>query len=113
MSNQELCLTYLQHYAHKNLDAVAAMFADGITLRDWNICVHGKAAAISETRNNFAAAKSIEIQALHVHESADTVAAELRILVDGHTELHVVDVITFDAEGKIVSIRAYLGRGEH
>ena len=39
-------------------------------------------------------------------------AGELRIVVDGKIELHVVDVISFDSNGKIKSIRAYLGRSD-
>lgn len=39
-------------------------------------------------------------------------AGELRIVVDGTIEMYVVDVISFDSNGKIKSIRAYLGRGD-
>jgi len=105
-------LTYLRHYADKNLTAIAAMFADDITLRDWNLAVTGKAAALSETAKNFAAAQTIEIEPLHLYANADAVAGELRIVIDGATELFVVDVLTFAADGRIQSIRAYLGRGD-
>lgn len=111
MSNQDLFLTYLRHYSQKNLVEVAAMFTDDIALRDWKIAVRGKSAAINETRKNFESADTIEIQPLDIFENQDTVAAELKILVNGTIELHVVDVITFDPNGKIQSIRAYLGRG--
>lgn len=88
------------------------MFADDVTLRDWNISVSGKAAAVAETSRNFESCQSIEIQALGIFEGSDTAAGELRIVVDGKIELHVVDVISFDPDGKIKSIRAYLGRGD-
>jgi len=112
MSNQDLFLTYLRHYSQKNLVQVAAMFADDIALRDWKIAVRGKSAAIHETRKNFESADTIEIQPLGIFENQDTVAAELKILVNGMIELHVVDVITFNPNRKIQSIRAYLGRGD-
>lgn len=112
MSFKEQFLVYLRHYANKNLEQVAAMFAEHVTLRDWNISVSGKAAAVSETAKNFDAADTIEIEPLFTYESDDTVAGELRILVDGKIELHVVDVITFDSNGRIRSIRAYLGKGD-
>lgn len=111
MSNRQRFLDYLRHYSAKHLDGVSAMFADNITLRDWNISVIGKAAAAEETDRNFLAAESIDIQVLGVYESVDTVAGELRILVDGIIELYVVDVITFDSNGRISAIRAYLGKG--
>ena len=112
MSFSAQFLLYLQHYADKNIDAVAELFADDITLRDWKIAVSGKAAAVHETAQNFASAATIAIEPLFLYESTAGVAGELRILVNGETELYVVDVITFDAHGRIKSIRAYLGRGD-
>lgn len=112
MSNQDLFLTYLRHYSQKNLVEVAALFADDIALRDWKIAVRGKSAAIAETRKNFESADTIEIHPLGIFENQDTVAAELKILVNGTIELHVMDVITFNPNGKIQSIRAYLGRSD-
>jgi ketosteroid isomerase-like protein len=112
MSNKEHFLAYLRHYSQRDLAQVSGMFADDVTLRDWNISVVGKAAAVAETQRNFESARSIEIQASGVYEAGDTVAGELRIVVDGNTELYVVDVISFDPDGKIKSIRAYLGRGD-
>lgn len=112
MLHRQQFLTYLRHYADKNLDAIAAMFADDITLRDWNLAVTGKAAALSETAKNFGAAQTIEIEVLHLYANDDGVAGELRIVIDGATELFVVDVLTFAADGRIQAIRAYLGRGD-
>ena len=40
------------------------------------------------------------------------VAGELRILINGRDELHVVDVLRFDADGRIDQIHAYVGRGD-
>lgn len=88
------------------------MFADDIILRDWKIYVKGKPNAVSETRKNFESADTIEIEVLATYENEHTVAAELKIIVDSQEELYVVDVITLNSEGKIQSIRAYLGRGD-
>ena len=112
ITHTERFLTYLHHYETKNIAKITAMFSDEITLRDWKICVKGKAAALAETSLNFDAAKSIHIQVLHLYPSADSVAGELKIVVDGSMELFVVDVLDFDAEGRIKSIRAFLGRGD-
>ena len=112
MTNKDRCLDYLQKYAEKDISAMTKMFADDITLRDWKIRVKGKENALSETRKNFDAASALEIQVLATYESPKTVAAELKIMVNGTEELFVVDVITFNASGEIESIRAYLGRGD-
>jgi ketosteroid isomerase-like protein len=105
-------LAYLAAYARKDLDTIDAMLADDVTLRDWHLHVNGKAAALAETARNFAAARTIAIEPLALHEGADSVAGELRIVIDDATELFVVDVLAFDAHDRIRAIRAYLGRGE-
>ena len=112
MTNEDRFLAYLRHYAARDLAAIAEMLADDVTLRDWKIFVQGKPAALAETRANFEAADSIDIQPLQLYPGVQRVAGELRILVNGQIELHVVDVIDFDAEGRIKAIRAYLGRGD-
>jgi hypothetical protein len=112
MTNTERFLSYLRHYETKNLKKISEMLADDITLRDWKIFVRGKAAVLEETRSNFDAAKSIQIQPLHLYQATSSIAGELKIVVDGSTELFVVDVLDFDSEGQIKSIRAFLGRGD-
>lgn len=87
------------------------MLAETVTLRDWKISVRGKEAAVRETKLNFSNAATIEIDVLSVQEGGPTVSAELRILVDGVTELFVVDVLAFDSQGQIEAIRSYIGRG--
>jgi ketosteroid isomerase-like protein len=111
-SKRERCLEYLKKYAEKDLGSIEKMFADDIVLRDWKIRVEGKVKAVDETRKNFANARTIEIEVLSAYENENTVAAELKITVNTTEELYVVDVITLNTEGKIASIRAYLGRGD-
>jgi steroid delta-isomerase len=105
-------IDYLAAYEAKQLDAIAPMFDDDIVLRDWNLCVRGKEAALRETRKNFEAAQSLRIEILRLHESGATVAGELRITVDDATVIHVIDVVDFTASGRIAAIRAYIGRGD-
>lgn len=112
MSLKEKFIAYLDAYARKDLDAISAMFSDNILLRDWKISVRGKEAAVAETKANFLSADSIDINILHIYESPNAVAGELVITVDRTEILHVVDVVTFDEDRKINSIRAYLGRGD-
>ena len=64
MQLESLFSTYLDAYASKNEQAIAHMFAENITLRDWQIAVSGKVAALKETRQNFQAAESIAIKIL-------------------------------------------------
>lgn len=108
----ELFQNYLYHYAQKDLEAIAAMLAEEVHLRDWNISVRGKTEALRETARNFAEADSLEIRVLNTYVNTDSVAGEVHIIVNGAIELYVVDVVVFDAQGKIKAIRSYKGRGD-
>jgi steroid delta-isomerase len=112
MTNTERFLSYLHHYETRNIAEISAMFSDEITLRDWKISVKGKVAALAETKLNFDSAKSIDIHLLRLYQATDSIVGELRVVVDGSIELFVIDVLDFDAEGRIKSIRAFLGRGD-
>ena len=112
MTHQDRFLAYLQAYESRDIVRVADMLADDVSLRDWKISVRGKAAAVAETQANFDASRSIEIHPLRLHVGEASVSGELRILVDDSIELFVVDVLDFDAQGKIRAIRAFLGRGD-
>ena len=113
MSRLDLVHAYLAAYASRNLAAVEAMFADGITLRDWKIHVVGKVAALAETRKNFEAVQSLQIDVLAAYEREGGAASELKIVVDDRDTIFVVDVFDFDANGRIAAIRAYIGRGDN
>ena len=108
----DLVHAYLAAYAARELAAVERTFADGITLRDWKIRVVGKAAALAETRKNFEAVQTLQIDVLAAYEREGGVAAELAITIDGRDVLHVVDVFDIDAQGRIEAIRAFIGRGD-
>ena len=112
MSYQDQFVAYLTHYANKDIAKISAMLAEDVTLRDWNISVSGKASVIAETEKNFQAADTVEIEILHLYAAEQGVAGVLRIIVDGTTILYVVDVVSFNADGKIKAIRAFIGRGD-
>lgn len=112
MSVRERFVTYLEAYSEKNLEKISEMFATDITLRDWKISVSGKSAAIAETDKNFRSSGSIQISILATYESDNVVAGELRIVVDSTEVLNVVDVISFNKNGQISEIRAYLGSAD-
>jgi hypothetical protein len=103
---------FLDCYAAQDLAGISRLLAPAVTLRDWNLSVHGQAAVEAETQRNFDNATTIRIEVLRLHESERSVSGELRIVVDGNIELFVVDVLDFDAEGRITAIRSYKGRGD-
>lgn len=107
-----LARRFLAAYSAKDLSTLAALLAPQASSRDWNRQVDGQAAVLAEMQQNFDAARRIDIDVLHLHATASSVAAELRIVVDGVVELDVVDVFEFDAHGRIRALRAYKGLGD-
>ena len=101
---------YLEKYAEKDIHRIAKLFADDILLRDWKIKVKGKDEAINETQKNFLSVDTLQIDILGYYENQDTIALELKITIDHKEELYVMDVIKINSEGKIISIKAFLGR---
>lgn len=112
MDHRARCLHFLDRYAAKDLAALLPMLAPEVHVRDWHLSLHGITEAEAFLRRNFEQARSLAIEVLHLHASGDTVVAEVRVVVDGDTELHLVDVMQFDAQGRVLSLRSYLGRGD-
>ena len=85
------------------------MFAENISLRDWDITAVGKEQVVTANRTIFTAVETIEVTPIHLYQEGQTVIAELEILIDDTERLLVIDVLQFDRHGKIESIRAYKG----
>lgn len=114
MSNRtkkSVVIAYLRYYESKNLKGIEDLFSEDIVLRDWKIRVEGKRQALAETKKNFDAVDALKIEVLNLYENENTVAAELKIIINNKEELYVVDVITINADAKISSIKAFIGRG--
>ncbi|WP_374658399.1 nuclear transport factor 2 family protein [Inhella sp.] len=107
--NASLATRFLEAYAAKDLDTIASLITPNVRLRDWNLAVSGREAFLAETRKNFEEAERIAIDLLHLHATAGSVAAEMRILVNEDIELTVVDVFDFDHQGRITAVRSYKG----
>ncbi len=103
---------YLRSYKNKDIETISNMLSEDVHLRDWKISVFGKNSAIDETQKNFDNATSLEIEVLNIMKNEDCVSGELKIVVNKQEVLFVIDVLTFNAEGLISSIHAYLGRGD-
>lgn len=108
-SAAESLLLYLKAYAAKDIDQIAAQLSPDVQLQDWNLAVQGAAAVLDETRKNFQAASQLAIEVVQVLSDARSAAAVLRISVGEEAILDVVDVLTFDDQGRIAAIRAFKG----
>lgn len=108
MDLKELCYKHFELFSSKDIDGLASVYDDNIVLRDWQTSAEGKNAVLTMVRGIFDNVDSILVKPLALYQDANTVAAELEILINGDDTILVTDVITFE-DNKITSIRAYKG----
>lgn len=106
---KELALNYFEAFSKADIARLRNLFSDKVCLRDWNIDVLGIDSVINENSKIFKALKDISVEVLNLYEDAQTVVAELVISANGVPAFKVVDILNFNEEHKIVSIRAYKG----
>ncbi len=100
---------YFYNFKTKNIKELEKMFDDKVKLRDWNIEVTGKSDVVAANQDIFDNTGEIQIKRLSTlaHESGLTFS-ELILTANGE-EIKVLDVIVFNDDSKITSIRAYKG----
>lgn len=110
MSLKEICCKYFKTFSNQDLAGLGKLFADNISLRDWEIQANGKQEVLDANQRIFNGVDNIQANPLRLYEEGNTVIAELKININVEKEmLLVVDVIAFDNEKKITAIRAYKG----
>ena len=108
MTNRDKLLTYFQKFSDKDLEALSEMFAEDVRLTDWDIAESGKDDVVAANKRIFDSVESIIVKPLCIYSDGDdSFAAEILILVNDEESLEVVDVICFNEEGLIDSIKAY------
>lgn len=106
-SISQVALLYLKSFAEKDLGSLEVLFADTITLADWEGQLVGKENILNFNKKIFASINNIGVDVVKVAVGQNTVMAELRITLNNTQVVNVVDVIEFDDENKIQSIKAY------
>lgn len=103
---------YFQRFADKNIDGLAVMFDDNITLRDWTTNRAGKQSVLDFNRELFGSVRDIKITPQRVLAENNIVMAQILVELTQHdgavVTLKVVDVLEFSGDN-IVSIQAYMG----
>ena len=106
---KSIAIEYFETFSRKDLDGLGIMFTGDVTLRDWEISATGIDEVLAANKKIFDSVEYIHVMPLNLYQDGNTVAAELSIVVSGAIVLRVVDIITFNDTGKIVSIKAYKG----
>lgn len=109
MDLKSLSLRYFYLFSSKNLDAIAKMFASGCQLRDWENSAVGKNDVVAVYEKIFNGVNSIAVTPGAIYEDGDNIIAELLITINGAEQIFVTDIITFNEDGMIISVRAYKG----
>ena len=109
-----LTIKYCEAFSNEDADTLEALDASNIYLRDWDGTHVGAYAVLAENKRLFSEVDALVIRpvALHCDLDASTIAAEIEIMISADDETHcfnVVDVVEFNEQKEIVSIRAYKG----
>ena len=110
---RETIENYLKAFTAGDGDAYVALFTDDATVEDpvGSPVHHGKDAIAAFFANSQSLAESIELRSLGVTNVCDGQAAfafEIRPTIGGATYLlNGIDVMTFAADGRITSMRAF------
>ena len=109
MNLKNLTLTYFNAFSNKDVKTLNDMFNSQVTLRDWEISAAGVVGVVQANKKIFDSVNTIDVRPLALYQDANTVVAEIEILVNDTETLKVTDVISFNDTGEIISIRAYKG----
>ena len=109
-------ILYLQRVAEHDVEAVLALFADEVSVEDPvggapGTHVQGREAVGRFFRKGFSRTQPIPTLTGHIrttHGNEAAMAFTLRLEIGGETrEIDVIDVVRFDAAGKITQLRAF------
>lgn len=101
-------IAYINTFVTKDLDAVAAFFADDMRFWDPNLGSRAGAEAVKEAyREIFEATGDLSCEVIQVLADGDWTVLEFRLQL-GDDAVVGTDVIHWNAEGQIQDLRAYV-----
>ena len=103
------CNYYFKVFSKKKIDELSELFSDDIALRDWENNASGKAEVLNVNKKIFNNLESISVVPINLYKNENKIIAELEIIINGKEKILVVDIISFNNDGKIKSIKAFKG----
>lgn len=108
MTNKDKVLHYFKYFSNKDLDSLSELFAEDVRLEDWEIAEATKEKVLEANKKIFDSVDTIIVKPLYFYyDNEDSFAVEILIVVDDKEFLEVVDIIRFNEEGLIDSVKAY------
>ena len=100
-------------FSEKDSEGLRSMFSDDVILRDWEIIANGIDEVVDANQSIFDSVETIVVNPVQLYHSitseSDVVIAEIEIIINDDETLLVTDILEFDDNNKIKSVRAYKG----
>ena len=103
------CNYYFKVFSKKKIDELSKLFSDDITLRDWENNTSGKTEVLNVNKKILNNVESINVVPVNLYKNENKIIAELEIIINCKEKIFVVDIISFNNDGKIKSIKAFKG----
>ncbi len=104
----EIACNYFEAFSNKDLKTLSELYSDDVSLADWEpLFFDGKESVLGANKNLFDSVESVNIVVKRIGSNDKNVFAEIDILINNITQLFVVDILEFNQDNKIKSIRAY------
>ena len=107
MKKIKITKSYFTYFSNKDIYKLEKLFDKNISLKDWDINVEGKQEVIKTLKNIFTSVDTIKIIPKNILNDKIVVVCEIDILINNTDTIHVVDIIKFNKELKIIEISAY------
>jgi len=107
MNKVTLIKQYFKNFSNKRIDLLEQMFSQDVELTDWEISAKGIDQVVAANQKIFNSVETITVDIGVLAETDNTVFAQISVIVNSSVTIKVIDVITFDQEGKISKISAY------
>ena len=102
-------IQYFEDFSSKKIDRLKVNFSNDISLKDWEIEAKGIQEVIAANEKIFNEVETIKVNPVQIINQGRLISAQLEITINASEVIHVVDIIEFNEDNKISSIRAYKG----
>jgi len=101
---------YFDMFSKKDINEIENLFSSSISLKDWTVDISSKDQVIKFYKTFFSEVNKIDIKIINIYNVNKIVIAELEIFINNDKNiLSVVDIIEFNEDNKIISIKAFKG----
>ena len=105
----DLATEYFNAFSRSDILRLEKCLSDDVRLRDWSLDASGIESVLNAYANIFKSLSEVVVDVVNLYEIEPTVVAELIITAKEIGSIKVVDILSFDQNGKIRAIRAYEG----